>query len=766
MAARTSGTGGGSNRPRPSVQASGRRASTGSARPPAHTSSESPQRTAPVSRPARSDGRASHASPSQRRGATPSPSRAQGGSSYNTPSLWTKDAPKASSDKGPVLGSLSFVGRVLFALLALVGRALVGVGQALSRLFARSRIALVAVAVLAVLLVGGLVDLGMNWGKAYAGVKIGTIDVAGKDATEMRALVEQTYAGRLGQGHVTVYSSSEAQERVADAAAQAEDAALAEQRSVEEARANKQLWTANASELAATLPIDDLVAEALAVGREEGGFGARLGALFGGWIVEARASYGEAELEAFAADIDATLGEARVDYNIAIEDGTASVTEGHDGTMLDREKLARELDQVLLDNPDGTGSFVAQVEHAPLRIDRDAAQVVCDTVNDALGAGARFTYAGVSWEATAADLGAWVATRIEQRGDIWQLEPYVDEARAKPAILAHVEQNRSGDAVRVTFSKLGDDVSVHTDGAGEIPLVAETARGLDAVLFGGQEETAGVSRVGAGQPVEVTVASGAAPETTSFDEAVALGLVAEISSYTTEYTNGSGTENRNHNIRLVTDLLNNSIAPSGGTWSFNGTSGECNAERGFLGAGAIIDGEYDDAVGGGICQVATTVFNAVYDAGFPVPTRHNHSLYIASYPAGRDAAVSWDELDLVWKNDSTSDVLMRTSYTDTSVTITLYGVDPGYRVSTDVGEWAEGEKHKTKTERDETMTPGTSYVKTAGTDGRTITVIRTVTSADGTVLHEDPFYSTYDPLTEVVIAGPETAPEKTDGAGA
>ena len=108
---------------------------------------------------------------------------------------------------------------------------------------------------------------------------------------------------------------------------------------------------------------------------------------------------------------------------------------------------------------------------------------------------------------------------------------------------------------------------------------------------------------------------------------------------------------------------------------------------------------------------------------------------------------------------------MRTSYTDTSVTVTLYGVDPGYHVSTDVGEWTEGEKHKTKTERDDSMAPGTSYVKTAGTDGRKITVIRTVTSSDGSILHEDPFYSTYDPITEVVVAGPETQ-EKTDGAAA
>src|SRR5699024_4994261 len=125
-----------------------------------------------------------------------------------------------------------------------------------------------------------------------------------------------------------------------------------------------------------------------------------------------------------------------------------------------------------------------------------------------------------------------------------------------------------------------------------------------------------------------------------------------------------------------------------------------------------------------------------------------------------DAAVSWPDLDLVWKNDGASDVLMGATYTEGSVTVTLYGVDPGYRVSTNVGEWTEGEKHKTKTERDESMAPGTSYVKTAGTDGKNITVIRTVTSRTGEILHEDPFYSTYDPVTEVVVAGPELEAKK------
>ena len=101
---------------------------------------------------------------------------------------------------------------------------------------------------------------------------------------------------------------------------------------------------------------------------------------------------------------------------------------------------------------------------------------------------------------------------------------------------------------------------------------------------------------------------------------------------------------------------------------------------------------------------------------------------------------------------------------DGSVTATLYGVDPGYRVSTTTGDWGEGEKYATRTKTDETLAPNTSYVKTRGTDGRTITVIRTVKDESGTFLHEDAFNSVYDSVTEVVVEGPKSANDDKDDA--
>lgn len=644
----------------------------------------------------------------------------------------------------------------------LVGRALVWAGRSFGSLVAHSKVALGAVIVVALLIVGVVVDTGVNGGKAYAGVSIGDVDVSGKTADEMRDMVKQAYAGRLDQGMVTIYATDDAAARAAHPTAGAENEALAQQRSVEEAHRSKLLWIADASSLGATLPVDDLVDEALAVGRADGGIAARLNALFEGHSVEVHASYDNQDLESLAADIDATIGEPRVDYGMALANGKASVTEGHAGYMVDRTAFAHRLDQAFLEDPPEDNSFVARVGYTPLRIDEATAQQTCDSVNDAIANGARFVYQGTSWDASATDVGGWVASRIEETDSGWSLEPFLDESHAKSAILMHVQQS-SGDSVKVSFVRQGDQVMVHTEGSGDIPLVSETVQALDDVLFGqasGADSSstdtgnARAQRPEPGKPVEVAVGSGPAPAETTFDEALGLGLITDVSSYTTEYTSGVGTENRNHNIHLVSDILSDSIVKPGESWSFNGTAGDCDEEKGFLGAGAIIDGEYDDAVGGGICQVATTMFNAVFNSGYPVVTRHNHTLYMPSYPMGRDAAVSWPDLDLVWQNDGSSDILVRLTYTNTTVTVTLYGANPGYQVTSTVGNWVEGKKYTTRVERDDSMSPGTSYTKTAGTDGKSITVVRTVSSADGTVLHQDTFDSAYDPVTKVIVAAP------------
>ena len=259
------------------------------------------------------------------------------------------------------------------------------------------------------------------------------------------------------------------------------------------------------------------------------------------------------------------------------------------------------------------------------------------------------------------------------------------------------------------------------------------------------------------EPVRIEIAESDAPAALTLDQAVELGIVSVIGEYTTEFSNYEGTENRNHNIKLVADILDNGIIEAnGGKWKFNDRSGDTNEAAGFWAAGSIIEGEVVDSIGGGICQVATTIFNAVYEAGLPIDMRFPHQLYIASYPPGRDASVSYPDLDLWWTNDLPSDVVLDLSYTDTTVTARLYSVYTGYTVESQAGNWEEGAKYVVKFEEDPEMAKGESYVKTPGEDGSFISVTRIVKNEAGEVISDQVFDSQYDAKDEIVVIGPGT----------
>ncbi len=251
---------------------------------------------------------------------------------------------------------------------------------------------------------------------------------------------------------------------------------------------------------------------------------------------------------------------------------------------------------------------------------------------------------------------------------------------------------------------------------------------LDENLFGGYRSSGSADAAIVSDPIGIATQQISGP--IDFDAALSYGIVSEISSYTTQFVGSSATKNRTHNIHLVSDLINNSVADAnGGLWSFNDVAGNCNEDAGFLPAGAITGDEYIEEAGGGICQVATTVFNAVYDAGYAVPSRTNHSLYVASYPAGRDAAVSYP---ISISSGATIPLPMfcfaRPTPTRALPLHCMASILAYHRLVRDRRDWVEGEKHATKTIVDDTLTPGTSYTKTAGTDGMEITVVRTVKS--------------------------------------
>lgn len=143
----------------------------------------------------------------------------------------------------------------------------------------------------------------------------------------------------------------------------------------------------------------------------------------------------------------------------------------------------------------------------------------------------------------------------------------------------------------------------------------------------------------------------------------------QVKSFTTYHAGG---ESRVTNIHRIADLVRGAVIPPGKTFSVNQHVGRRTTDKGFVEAGVIADGKLDVDVGGGVSQFATTLFNAAFFAGMDFGEYQSHSLVIDRYPRGREATLGFEHPDLQIENPSPYGVLIWTSYTDTSITVTLY----------------------------------------------------------------------------------------------
>lgn len=626
------------------------------------------------------------------------------------------------------------------------------IGGACAYIWRKSKV-LSAVCLLVLALgIGLIVDSVRIHDRIFDGVSIGEVDLSGMTREEAADALDEAYLDNLFATDVYVFANEDVAASADLETKQLENEALAEQVSFDEAQKKKDLWIASGKNLEAKLPSREMAEKAYQVGRESGAFD-RFTAAFSGIQLPVYAEYNEELLNALILDINSTLGDPAEESNVRIEEGVAVSTEGHDGTMMDTSEFIAKLNDGLLTNDESMMSFVANVQYTPLRISKEEADATRDAINEVIQNGASFTLNGETIDISREMLGSWVRTEVAEDGGRVFLSPYIDEASATREILAIANEGKTQVSdISFDIQKDGDDIFVIPRNPIELPYLTDDLKALDESLFSTyrKDGTPSVS----GDIFDIAIVTKPFEGSLSLEDALTYGVIEEVSSYTTKYVNSRSTENRAFNIHHVADLLDASIIESdGGQWSFNAVAGNCDEESGFKEAGVMESGEMTTGAGGGICQVATTVFNSVYESGLPINERHNHSLHTSSYPAGRDAAIAYPKLDLIWTNSTSSDMILLTDYTDTSVTVTLLGRKPDLVVETEVGEWQEGEKFKVKYEIDEDLSKDKSYLKSEGTDGMDITVIRTVKDQEGNIIETDTFISSYLPVNKVIAYG-------------
>lgn len=188
-------------------------------------------------------------------------------------------------------------------------------------------------------------------------------------------------------------------------------------------------------------------------------------------------------------------------------------------------------------------------------------------------------------------------------------------------------------------------------------------------------------------------------------------------SFTTTYYNSGA--NRCFNIDKATQALNGVTVGVGETFSFNNTVGARTEDRGYKTSKVIQDGNYTEGVGGGVCQVSTTLYNALLLAGF-IPKASQHSLISGYVKAGFDAMVSYGVADLTFVNDTDHPIYISASTSNKTVTFTVYGQPCAFRIERESVE--EREKFRTVEIVDKVKFPDLIYtdqtkVVTSGSDG-------------------------------------------------
>jgi vancomycin resistance protein YoaR len=228
---------------------------------------------------------------------------------------------------------------------------------------------------------------------------------------------------------------------------------------------------------------------------------------------------------------------------------------------------------------------------------------------------------------------------------------------------------------------------------------------------------------------------------------------------------------RDTNVRLAAQLLDGILIAPGDAFSFNQALGSIADIEGFVPAGATEGGIPGSAVGGGVCQVSTSIFRAALQAGLPITEWWPHafrSIYYeqGGWAPGFDASIQQpddDPLsgpDLKFENTTDGWLLIRVTATSASeLKVSLFGTNPGYSVviSDPVYQDVFPADNTPIEEIDETLNEGTVELWQPARDGVTMVVYRTVYAADGTVLIDESFVSTYRQQGPVYRVSPDMA---------
>ena len=225
-----------------------------------------------------------------------------------------------------------------------------------------------------------------------------------------------------------------------------------------------------------------------------------------------------------------------------------------------------------------------------------------------------------------------------------------------------------------------------------------------------------------------------------------------LATYSTKYDGAN--INRTNNLELACEKINDKIVLAGETFSYNKTLGARTIAAGYKEAKVYENGEVVDGIGGGICQVSSTLYNSVLMANMEIIERKNHQFVTSYTPAGRDATVVYGQTDFKFKNTRTYAIKIKATCSNGIITISIYGIKEEIDCTVSFStETISTIPYTVKYIDDSTLTAGTEKVKQIGANGM-ITETYIIKTLNGTVVSKELLSKdTYNAMQRIILKG-------------
>ncbi|MBA2956047.1 hypothetical protein GON03_17040 [Nocardioides sp. MAH-18] len=453
----------------------------------------------------------------------------------------------------------------------------------------------------------------------------------------------------------------------------------------------------------------------------------------GGGAEEPVVEVDDAAMAAALDDVATRAGTAPVDGAVAFKHGRVVVTDAQPGSGFDTDQAAALVGAAWLD-PDAPVVELPTEVTQP-EIDDEAVQAAVDAfANPAMSAPVTLVFGDSPVVLDPKDYSAAISMKAEGGA----LVPELDTRRLTRLVESGVSEE----------DKPVDATVELVDGE---PTVVPAKPG---VTFDPADVSAAflelVTREGDARKMEVE-ATVAEPEFTT-EDAEALGIKEKVSSFTTHYPYA---EYRNTNIGRAAEIIDGTILKPGETFSLNDTVGERTRENGFTEGFIISNGIFKEDLGGGVSQMATTTFNAMFFAGLKDIEHKPHSFYIDRYPVGREATVAWGSVDLRFQNDTDHGVLIHATVQPSTpssqgvVTVSMYSTKT-WDITTTTSDRYNYRAPKTRTLDTPDCYPNTGY------SGFDVDVTRYFHEpGSDEVVKSEKFHTAYTPSDTVVCKPPK-----------